>query len=202
MQDFNYLFAGTMEVTVEVSCCKFPSRKRLVAEWVKNKESLFNFVAQAQRGIKGYVRDAQGKPVPDAKIRVRRHPGDSQDGLATWRNSTVTSDKNGVYWRVLVPGVYDVQAILDAEDPRTGATSTAASSVIVSDVSVPDRDAPTPLDLVLENFVIEDGATSSAKEEDGLTPPTRGRGRVVTSGRRVVKRVRPNSSNTRQVFFL
>ena len=50
MQDFNYLFAGTFEVLSELSCCKFPSRKKLVREWLANKASLFNFVNQVHQG--------------------------------------------------------------------------------------------------------------------------------------------------------
>jgi len=37
MQDFNYLFAGTMEVTVEVSCCKYPHARKLLGEWENNR---------------------------------------------------------------------------------------------------------------------------------------------------------------------
>jgi hypothetical protein len=53
MQDFNYLFAATMEVTVEISCCKFAHKSRLLSEWENNKESILTYVEQAQTGVKG-----------------------------------------------------------------------------------------------------------------------------------------------------
>ncbi len=68
MQDFNYLFAGTMEVTVEVSCCKHPHPSRLLREWEFNRDSIFTYVEQAQRGITGEVTNStDGRPVQGAK---------------------------------------------------------------------------------------------------------------------------------------
>ncbi len=81
MQDFNYLFAGTMEVTVEVSCCKFAHSRRLLAEWSDNKASLFNYVGQALKGVTGQVSDQSGKPVQGANIRVSRS-SDCKVGLS------------------------------------------------------------------------------------------------------------------------
>ena len=37
MQDFNYVVAGVMEITLEVSCCKFPPRSMLRHFWEENK---------------------------------------------------------------------------------------------------------------------------------------------------------------------
>ena len=54
MQDFNYLYGGTMEITVEVSCCKFPDKAKLFDEWFNNDEAFLTYLEQAQIGIKGY----------------------------------------------------------------------------------------------------------------------------------------------------
>ncbi len=96
MQDFNYIFADTMEVTVEVSCCKFPHKSKLLGEWENNRESLYNYVGQAQRGIKGRVTDPNGNRIEGARIRVRLQ------GDRNWREKTVGTNNNGVYWRILV----------------------------------------------------------------------------------------------------
>ena len=56
MQDFNYDFTNAMELTIEVSCCKFPKRERLLTEWENNVYSLISYVEQAQNGIRGFVK--------------------------------------------------------------------------------------------------------------------------------------------------
>ncbi len=57
-----------MELTVHLSCCKYPSRERLLVEWDNNFKSLLAFIEQAQRGMKGAVRDSNNNPVRSAVI--------------------------------------------------------------------------------------------------------------------------------------
>ena len=40
MQDFNYLFSNAFEITVEMSCCKYPPVSKMADEWENNKNSL------------------------------------------------------------------------------------------------------------------------------------------------------------------
>ena len=44
MQDFNYLYTNTMEITLELSCVKKPAENKLQGEWESNKESLISFL--------------------------------------------------------------------------------------------------------------------------------------------------------------
>lgn len=37
MQDFNYVWNGCMEITIELSCCKYPSAKNLHHYWKENQ---------------------------------------------------------------------------------------------------------------------------------------------------------------------
>jgi carboxypeptidase D len=60
---FNYLFTNAMELTLELSCCKYSNRDRLLPEWDINIRSLVTYVEQAHRGIKGKVYDASNKPL-------------------------------------------------------------------------------------------------------------------------------------------
>ena len=55
MQDFNYIFTNDFEVTMELSCCKYPRRYYLNKEWERNKDSLLEYMKQVHRGVKGLV---------------------------------------------------------------------------------------------------------------------------------------------------
>lgn len=63
-----------MELTIEVSCCKYPRKKHLLKEWEANMRSMIEFVEQAHIGIKGIVtrESPNGPPVENARIFVRK----------------------------------------------------------------------------------------------------------------------------------
>jgi carboxypeptidase D len=37
MEDFNYLYGDCFEITIEITCCKYPYAKELESEWNRNK---------------------------------------------------------------------------------------------------------------------------------------------------------------------
>uniref|UniRef100_A0A7N6BCB1 F5/8 type C domain-containing protein n=1 Tax=Anabas testudineus TaxID=64144 RepID=A0A7N6BCB1_ANATE len=97
MNDFSYLHTNCFEVTVELSCDKFPHASELPIEWENNKESLLVYMEQVHRGIKGVVRDKMTKQgLADAVIKVEDHDHD------------IRSAADGDYWRLLNPGEYKV----------------------------------------------------------------------------------------------
>ncbi|KAH3826653.1 hypothetical protein DPMN_128562 [Dreissena polymorpha] len=50
MQDYNYLAEGIFDITIELSCCPFPSASSLTDYWVKNKDALVNYLLLAHMG--------------------------------------------------------------------------------------------------------------------------------------------------------
>ena len=105
MQDFNYLFSNCMEMTIELSCCKYPLEPELQGHWQDNKESLLSYLEAALGGIRGLVTDKSGTAVQGAVVTVL--------GL---EEKNVTTSFLGEWWRLLAPGSYRVRAL----DPRMG----------------------------------------------------------------------------------
>uniref|UniRef100_A0A2K6CA25 Carboxypeptidase X, M14 family member 1 n=1 Tax=Macaca nemestrina TaxID=9545 RepID=A0A2K6CA25_MACNE len=99
MNDFSYLHTNCFEVTVELSCDKFPHENELPQEWENNKDALLTYLEQVRMGIAGVVRDKDTElGIADAVIAV--------DGI----NHDVTTAWGGDYWRLLTPGDYMVTA--------------------------------------------------------------------------------------------
>ncbi|NWY65234.1 CBPD Carboxypeptidase, partial [Erithacus rubecula] len=71
MQDYNYVWANCFEITLELSCCKYPPTSELPKEWENNRESLLAFIEKVHIGVKGFVRDAvTGAGLDNATIAV------------------------------------------------------------------------------------------------------------------------------------
>ena len=93
MQDFNYVHSNCFEITIELTCCKYPDRSTLVTEWENNKESMLKYMEAVHLGVKGIViNQINGEPIENAAIKV------------TGNAKIVYTTKRGEYWRLLKPG--------------------------------------------------------------------------------------------------
>ncbi|KAJ6640259.1 Carboxypeptidase M [Pseudolycoriella hygida] len=106
MQDYNYVWYGCMEVTLEVSCCKFPPAHELRKYWEDNQLSLVKFLAEAHRGVQGFVMDTNGAPIERASLKIKG------------RDVGFQSTKYGEFWRILLPGIYKLEVFADGYAPR------------------------------------------------------------------------------------
>merc|ERR1712107_676438 len=106
MQDYNYIWHGCMEVTLELSCCKFPPATELPQFWEDNRQSLLTFLGEAHRGVKGFVKDETFTPIEGASMKVRG------------RDVGFQTTKEGEFWRILLPGIYTMEVFAEGFAPR------------------------------------------------------------------------------------
>ncbi|XP_016313983.1 carboxypeptidase M-like isoform X1 [Sinocyclocheilus anshuiensis] len=99
MQDYNYVWAQCLELTLEISCCKYPPEAQLPGLWAANKPALLAYMQQVHLGVKGVVMDSYGKPVQNAVVEVA-----GRRNVCPFR-----TDRNGEYYRLLLPGNYTIK---------------------------------------------------------------------------------------------
>jgi len=106
MQDYNYIWHGCMEVTLELSCCKYPPANELPQFWDDNRRSLLQFLGEAHRGVKGFVKDERAVPIEGAAMKVKG------------RDVGFQTTKEGEFWRILLPGIYTMEVFAEGYRPR------------------------------------------------------------------------------------
>ncbi|XP_030071306.1 carboxypeptidase M isoform X2 [Microcaecilia unicolor] len=96
MQDYNYIWGQCFEITLELSCCKYPPENELQTFWATNRPALIEYMKQVHLGVKGQVFDIQRNPIANAIVEVvgRNH-------ICPYR-----TNQNGEYYLLLLPGNY------------------------------------------------------------------------------------------------
>jgi hypothetical protein len=134
MQDINYWRYGCMELTMEVSCCKFPSASELSDYWLSNKKSLLEYLKQANTGIRGIVSFKDGSRAKFVTIKIDN------------REPFFKTNRNGEYYRVLLPGSYNLTVAINCGN---------AYSIVV--------EVPTGSRLLEFNITLNDNILSQYK---------------------------------------
>lgn len=107
MQDWSYLHGGTYELTLEIGCFKFPQAEELPTFWMDNREALVKYIEQVHYGIKGFIQSSIGTPIPHAAISINNI------------QHVTYSAKDGDYYRLLLPGKYNVTASAKGYEAQT-----------------------------------------------------------------------------------
>ena len=97
MQDWCYVWRGRADVTIEVSNVKWPPPETLPGFWEDNRESMLAYMMKIHRGIRGIVTDEITAEPVEAIITVDDNP-----------HEVFTDPQVGDYYRLLLPGIYDV----------------------------------------------------------------------------------------------
>ncbi|XP_058273372.1 carboxypeptidase M isoform X4 [Hemibagrus wyckioides] len=148
MQDYNYVWAQCLEITLELSCCKFPPEHELPDLWEANKPALLAYMQQVHLGVKGQVFNSNGAPVQNASVEV-----EGRKNLCPFK-----TDHNGEYYRLLLPGNYTITVTYPGY------------KLLTETVSVPyDLDKFTAL---THNFQLEKSASTTILEATEPTCPS------------------------------
>ena len=124
MQDWNYLHTNDFEITLELGCTKYPKHELLESFWHDNRESLLRYMESVHMGFKGFVVDADGRPVPDATVHV--------EGI----DHDVVTAEDGDFWRLLPPGNYTVSVSAPGLDSLTNKVSVPRGLLVDADTKV------------------------------------------------------------------
>ncbi|MBM3324964.1 MAG: hypothetical protein FJY66_04785, partial [Calditrichaeota bacterium] len=97
MQDWNYVWMGDKEVTIELSNTFWPDPSQLLQYWNNNRLSMRRYLLEAKYGVRGVVSDsATGNPL---RANVR---------LGTYSYLTYSSALHGEYYRIFQNGTYSL----------------------------------------------------------------------------------------------
>ncbi len=134
MQDWNMVWQGDFDLTLEISNSKLPPASQLDGFWNDNRESMLSYMERALTGVRGRVTDAATGASVAATLRVvgREHP-------------FYTDMPAGDFQRTLKAGSYQLQVSAVGYEPRTVPFSVASSRGDATRVDVALMPAATSL---------------------------------------------------------
>lgn len=130
MQDWQYRFTNSLEITIEMGCFKFPTNAMLPKLWEEHKFGMLSFLALGMGGVRGVVRDSNGQPIGNASIHINQ-------------GKPIYTTPSGEYWRLLTPGEHTVTVVGDGlESESFTVTLPLPESVEVRNVTLSSCSSP------------------------------------------------------------
>lgn len=74
MQDYNYIWGQCFEITLELSCCKYPPANQLEKFWRDNKAALIEYIKQVHLGGYAMGKGAKAEAKPVGKVGALQQP--------------------------------------------------------------------------------------------------------------------------------
>lgn len=148
MQDYNYVWAHCLEITLEISCCKFPPVAELPGMWRDNRKALRSYIQQVHLGVKGRVFDGSGAPVRNALVDVA-----GRKNICPFK-----TNKHGEYYRLLLPGNYTVTVTYPGHE------------VLTETLTVPY--GPDHFSALKHDFFLQKSTTTTTRLPSSLSPNT------------------------------
>jgi hypothetical protein len=127
MQDFNYWAFGCMEVTIELSCCKYPKASELAKIWQENKQPLIEYLKLANTGLRGLITYSNGKPAKFLSVQI-----DSREPI-------FKTNERGEYYRLLTSGSYKLSLLFNCELIYETTIQISNNSLLVLNITLPMR---------------------------------------------------------------
>ncbi|TSP68499.1 Carboxypeptidase D [Bagarius yarrelli] len=97
-QDFSYFRGNCLEVPLQLGCCKFPPASELYPQWRNNRDALLAYMEKVHIGVRGHVLNSSGMGIPGSNISV------------AGTDHIITAWTYGDYYRLLLPGMYNITA--------------------------------------------------------------------------------------------
>ena len=102
--DFDYWRYGNLDLNIDMGCCFYPPVKELSMIFEQNRKSMIEYLKLANTGIRGIVKFEDEIRAKHVTIKI--------DG----RNPFIKTNKNGEYFKILLPGKYSLRVGLDCKD--------------------------------------------------------------------------------------
>eukprot|EP00298_Acanthocystis_sp_HF-20_P013680 c20467_g1_i2.p1 GENE.c20467_g1_i2~~c20467_g1_i2.p1 ORF type:complete len:475 (+),score=159.19 c20467_g1_i2:37-1461(+) len=159
LQDFSYAYNGMLHVTLELTETKFPAESYLESEWENNHDSVYRYMEQVHRGVRGFVISDDNSPLAANLVFQPFQSVSNIEPQPAAQEITTRTDKSlGDFHRVLLPGNYRVKVAADGYN-------TIQNFV----VEVPTPNSETGIGLIKSSWVSVNFTLTKSSSKEALT---------------------------------